>query len=84
MPCRVLINGRTCRATPIRGTDYCFSHRRHRLAATSVTLAELWSLAEVFDGCGADGVRCSAAEFVEWLRVDLEQRPAEPAHPPGR
>jgi hypothetical protein len=71
--CRILLNGRPCRALPVRGADYCIGHRRHRLADASVTLAELWRLAEEPDQRSAEaGELYPAVKFVAWVKPDLD------------
>lgn len=73
MPCQVRVNGRPCRAAPMRGAGYCIAHRHHRLGVASVSLAALSKLAEEFDERSREASQLySAAEFVSWLKPELD------------
>lgn len=72
MACRALVNGRPCRAASRRDGDYCQAHRHVEHVAVTVSLADLWRLAEEFDQRSREaGERYSAASFVEWLKPGL-------------
>jgi hypothetical protein len=74
MACSVIINGLPCRAWPLRDRPYCYNHHRYGATkARSATLVDLWRLAEEFDERSREvGELYPAAEFVAWLKPDLD------------
>jgi hypothetical protein len=69
-----MINGRLCRAAPLRGRPYCFAHRLRLGADATVTVRELYRLAEEFDQRSREaGELYPAVEFVEWLKPELAE-----------
>ncbi len=74
MECSVIIHGLPCRARPLRDTPYCYNHHRYGgPKALSATLFDLWRFAEEFDERSREvGELYPAAEFVAWLKPDLD------------
>lgn len=70
--CRVSVDGRRCRAAPLRGRVYCYAHRFSVAGDFTVTVAELGRLAEEFDQRSAEvGELYPAVEFVAWVKPEL-------------
>lgn len=68
-----MVDGRPCQVAPWRGRTYCWPHRFAVSAGTSVTLDELWRLAEEFDQRSREaGELYPAVEFVAWVKPELD------------
>lgn len=75
MACSVILNGQPCRGWALRDRPYCYAHDRYGSpkAQPTTTLGDLWRFAEEFDQRSSEaGELYSAAEFVAWLKPELD------------